>query len=107
MNIMNNSIFLVLVVLTTFGYTSANVDDIIRRLGKPACNDGTCRSDCTDCPNGLNSAGDPCCGPVATATPTTSPVPSCPVGQTCYCQHDESVACRLVMLATYINAHFS
>ena len=90
-----------LVLLAIIGITLAVADkhdhEFLRRLGKPVCNDGTCRSSCDTCPNGVElPSGDPCCGPTTTTSSTTAAQtnPFCPAGATsCLCQ-DESTACR-------------
>ena len=97
MNVMKTNTLVLFLGLYLLGYASATADDILRRLGKPACNDGTCRSDCAECPNGNDSSGNPCCAaPGPTPPPTTEALtnPYCPSGETCFCQHDETVGCR-------------
>ena len=95
-NVMKTNTLVLFLGLYLLGYASATADDIdiLRRLGKPACNDGTCRSDCAECPNGTDSSGNPCCGPTPPPTSTELTNPYCPSGETCFCQHDETVGCR-------------
>lgn len=61
--IMKTFITLVLSLLT-IGQAVARLEasnSFHRILGRPVCGDGTCRSDCAECPNGADAAGVPCC----------------------------------------------